>query len=127
MKMRAIFYMFCGFLVALFVITGAKVVRAETNDGSWWQNPIIQGCCSEADALYADEWEMLPNGDARVRVTGGGPRNHAWAERFMGQEFIIPKDKVKVIEGNFKDRPGRPILFMNSGGYIYCFIAGAMI
>ncbi len=99
-------------------------VHSQDKEGSWWNRDEIKACCSEADALYADDWELLPDGSVRARITGTGPRQHQWAEKFLGQEHIIPKDKVRNVPGN---PTGRPILFMNSGGYVFCFVMGALI
>lgn len=102
-------------LVALFSISRA---RAESD---WWNEPEIAACCSGADAVYADEWTINRDGSARATVTGGGPRNHAWAP--IGRVYEIPADKVVKKEGN---PTGRPILFLNRHdlNIPYCFAKG---
>ena len=91
---------------------------------SWWKRPAIMACCSDADAVFADEWRILPDGSIVARVTGGGPRGHTWAP--VGREYTVPKDKVRDREGN---PIGRPLLFLNPYNleHVYCFVPGVMI
>ncbi len=91
---------------------------------SWWQLPEVQRCCSEADALYADVWEFLPDGSVRATVTAGGPRNHSWAP--IGREYVIPPHKILTVPGN---PTGRPIIFISPSVHemVFCFAPGPMI
>lgn len=91
---------------------------------SWWDTPEIRKCCSEADALYADEWIVLPSGDVKAKVTGGGPRNHTWAP--IGREYIISKEKIVNVPGN---PTGRPLIFISPTWHeqVFCFALGPMI
>ncbi len=93
-------------------------------DESWWQRPAIRACCSDADALYADDWRVNPDGSITAMVTGGGPRNHAWAP--VGRVYEIPADKVRSNEGN---PIGRPLIFVNphNNDIVFCFVPGVMI
>lgn len=109
-----------GVAIAVFLVWAA---RAETNHENWWHTQAVRACCSDADAVYADEWSIQPDGSIRARVTGGGPRNHAWAP--IGREFIIPADKILREPGN---PTGKPLLFLRSNDlYLYCFAMGAGI
>ena len=116
-----------SFVIAFTVILGNKIVKAQ--EENFWALPQITRCCSLADALYADEWEYLADGSVKLKITGTGPRNLEWAEKLIGREYIIPKEKVLLIEGLYKDRPNRPIVFVNQlyNDFVYCFIPGVMI
>jgi hypothetical protein len=80
-------------------------------------------CCSEADAVFADRWQANPDGSITATVTGGGPRDHAWAP--IGREYTIPADKVIAVPGN---PTGRAILFVRPWSLEpLCFAYGPMI
>lgn len=64
-------------------------------------------CCAEYDAVWAD-WIGTHEGKYMVRVTGGGPRNHAWAP--IGRTYLIDQSFVVWNRGN---PLGRPIVFLN--------------
>lgn len=107
---------------ALFVVFCCVVSTRAQGDGSWWQLPQVRACCSEADAVYADRWE-LRDGKLTVEVTGGGPRDHAWAP--IGRVFEVPQEKVIQAPGN---PTGRALLFLRPTDlYVYCFLPGALI
>ena len=109
-----------GVMVA---IMGLAVLGRARADASFWNIPAVRACCSEADAVYADDWRVLPDGSVSATVTGGGPRNHAWAP--IGKVYIIPADKILKEPGN---PTGRPLLFINASSlYLYCFAMGAGI
>lgn len=111
----------CAF--ALGLIAGAGRARAEIATGSWWQAPAVRACCSDADAVFADDWRILPDGSIRATVTGGGPRNHDWAP--IGREYVVPADRILREPGN---PTGRPLLFLRRGDlHLYCFAMGAGI
>lgn len=117
---------FVGRVLLAFVAMCAFLVwaaRAETGSGSFWQRPAVQACCSEADAVYADEWTVRPDGSVLATVTGGGPRNHDWAP--IGREYVVPADRILREPGN---PTGRPLLFLRRGDlHLYCFAMGAGI
>lgn len=109
-----------GIVIAAFLVWS---VRAEENPGNWWNTQAVRACCSDADAVFADDWQIQPDGSIRARVTGGGPRNHKWAP--IGREFTIPADKILREPGN---PTGRPLLFLRANDlHIYCFAMGAGI
>lgn len=102
--------------------SSATVARGEENAGDWWSRPGVRACCSLADAVYADDWRV-ENGVTLAKVTGGGPRGHAWAP--IGRVYEIPADKLK-------DEPGNPtghgLLFLSPGSLaLICFLPGAGI
>lgn len=101
------------------LIAGGIVARAE---GAWWNNPVVRACCSDADALYADEWQSA-GADVIAKVTGGGPRDHAWAP--IGRVYHIPASKVKSEPGN---PTGHALLFVSPASLEpYCFFSGPLI
>lgn len=112
-------------LLALAAICTCLIwaARAEDNPGAWWQTPAVRACCSESDAVYADVWQIMPDGSIRATVTGGGPRSHAWAP--VGKVYEIPADKILREPGN---PTGRALLFIRQGDlHLYCFAMGPLI
>lgn len=114
----ALIILIAGALACLLALV--SIARAQT---SWWQTDAVRACCSEADAVYADDWTILPDGSVRATVTGGGPRNHAWAP--VGRAYEVPADKILREPGN---PTGRPLLFLRRYDLgLYCFAMGAGI
>lgn len=107
-----------AFLALLAFITAA---HAEDAPGAWWQRQGVRACCSLADAVYADEYHV-EGGKLFVTVTGGGPRDHAWAP--IGRTYIVPADALKNEPGN---PTGHGILFLNPSNLevVHCFLPGA--
>jgi putative intracellular protease/amidase len=114
--MRALF-------AAALIALAAPTLAQDKPDGSWWSTPEVTRCCSEADAVFADRWQANPDGSITATVTGGGPRDHAWAP--IGREYTIPADKVIAVPGN---PTGRAILFVRPWNLEpLCFAYGPMI
>ena len=88
------------------VLSPAMSSAEEPGPPGFWQNERIRSCCSEADAVYADDWGYR-DGKLFATVTGGGPRNHAWAP--IGREYEIPESKL-LREPH--DPKGHAILFL---------------
>lgn len=104
-------------LIALAMMARAKA------ESDFWNTPAVKACCSEADAVFADTWFIAPDGRVFATVTGGGPRNHAWAP--IGRTYEVPADRVLKEPGN---PTGRPLLFLNKASLnLYCFAMGAGI
>jgi len=104
-------------LIALAMMAKAKA------DAGFWDTPAVRACCSEADAVYADKWTIMPDGRVFAEVTGGGPRNHAWSP--IGRVYEVPADRVLKEPGN---PTGRALLFLNAASLnLYCFAMGAGI
>lgn len=120
-NIKTAFWILVTATVACFIImVSIGVARAQVG---FWDRPAIRACCSEADALYADDWRVMADGSIIAKVTGGGPRGHAWAP--VGREYKIPRDKVRDREGN---PTGRPLLFLNKHNqeWVFCFVPGVM-
>lgn len=112
----------CGVMLCLGVLLAMGRAKAESGAG-WWQTDAVRRCCSEADAVYADQWEILTDGNVRATVTGGGPRNHAWAP--LGRVYEVPADRIIREPGN---PTGRPLLFLSPSSLnLWCFAMGAGI
>jgi hypothetical protein len=110
-----------GLFAVLFLIWLTASAFAQA--AKYWNDPRIQQCCSEADAVYADDWRVLPDGSVIAVVTGGGPRNHAWAP--IGKEYHVPAGQVVDVPGN---PTGRPLLFLAPHSLsLYCFALGPLI
>ena len=59
---------FC--LVALFKIGAARAEGSSSgNPNDWWNLPEIRKCCSEADAIFADDWTINQDGSIDATVT----------------------------------------------------------
>lgn len=111
-----------GVMACIGVLLAMGFARAESGSG-WWQTDAVRRCCSEADAVYADTWEILPDGSVRATVTGNGPRNHAWAP--LGRVYEVPADRIIREPGN---PTGRPMLFLSPSSLnLWCFAMGAGI
>ena len=114
--MKYLLHRFALFIVFCMHVTGSK------SDEGWWQTPEVRACCSEADAVYADEWEYK-DGKIYAEVNGGGPRNHSWAP--IGRVYEIPLEKVLLKPGN---PTGRGILFLRQGDLsVLCYLPGSGI
>jgi hypothetical protein len=78
-------------------------------------------CCGEADAYWCDEIHVHDGKtscaitDDRDDIRLGRPH------RDVGTVFEIPDDKLKWDRGN---PTGHSILFLSSGGYVFCFVQG---
>jgi hypothetical protein len=109
-----------GLLIVLMIVSLAAA-QAE-NNGGYFNDPRIRSCCSEADAVYADEWIIQPDGSVLATVTGGGPRDHQWAP--IGRVYHVPAEKVVDVPGN---PTGRPLLFLAPHSLnLYCFALGPL-
>ncbi len=112
-------------VVALIAIVAALIwtAKAQGVSSDWWNTPEIRKCCSEADATFADDWTINPDGSIDATVTAPGPRT-GWAP--IGRRYHIPADRIVREPGN---PTGRPILFLNQYDLnrVYCFAMGAGI
>lgn len=115
-------------MTALVLFMNGAFAQTFTNkplpDSSWWGTPAIMKCCSEADAVYADEFRVNHDGTLTVTVTGTGPRNHEWAVPLLGREFTVQPWQVVNEPGN---PTGRAILFIAPmSNHVYCYALGPL-
>jgi hypothetical protein len=75
-------------------------------------NPAVS-CCGEADAFEADQFET--EGDHYVAIITDGKGVIP-----AGTRFPVPNEKMKWDQGN---PTGHGIIFIGSGGQIYCYVA----
>ena len=83
-------------------------------------NPTIS-CCGEADAYWADLFEVAPDGsyiaiiteEERKVVPQGRPNIPS------GTKIPVPNRKLKFDRGN---PTGHGIIFMSGAGDVYCYI-----
>jgi hypothetical protein len=76
------------------------------------ENPYMS-CCGEADAFEVQLEGDEPDGSIAVRIIAG-PDPEA-----IGAEIDVPRSKLQARYGNPLDKY---ILFIGSGGRIYCLI-----
>lgn len=126
-------------LVALiaFAILALSVHFARARDlGQWdatdpairqWYETLMQpdaprtSCCGEADAYWADSYEVSPEGEYIAIITDERPdeplkRRHV----DIGTKFIVPNAKLKYDQSN---PTGHGIIFLSRGDYVYCYVA----
>lgn len=124
--------------IPAFLVTAIPALMlgaAQARDLGQWQNvdPYVKqwfeglmqpdvptaSCCGEADADWADEIHVR-NGKTFVTVTDDrddGPLKRPHID--VGTEIEVPNNKVKWDRGN---PTGHGILFMNPGGYVFCYV-----
>ena len=95
-----------------------------TEPVDFWMDPEIIKCCSQADAVYADDWTINADGSANVTVTDKGPKENEWAP--IGRTYVVPKEKIILTPGN---PTGRALLFLSPYNLdnVYCFVMGPLI
>lgn len=123
----------CSF-VALVALLGVAFARdlgqwnnVDPEIAEWYRNlkqpdnPAVS-CCGEADAYWCDEIHVR-DGVTYCNITDDRPN-----EQFrrtpvpVGTEIEIPDRKLKWDEGN---PTGHSIVFLSSGGSVYCFVQGS--
>jgi hypothetical protein len=107
---------------AALAVAPESADAGESDDGAnYWSHPRIRSCCSEADAVYADEWRLQPDGSVIAKVTGGTSRTAEWAP--VGKVYLVPAYKVVDVPNN---PTGRPLLFLSRTLVLYCFALGPL-
>lgn len=92
---------------------------------TWYKNLMMPdapavSCCGEADAYWADSFEVDKEGRYIAIITDDrpdAPRHRA--HRDVGQRVVIPNFKIKWNEGN---PTGHGVLFIGANGGIYCYV-----
>ena len=127
---------FVRIIAAMFAVTVIASGHARARDlGQWadadprvsfWyknlkqpDNPAI-GCCGEADAYFADEFEV--EGDQYVAIVtdtrDDAPLRRPHVE--PGTRILIPRDKVVHEGGN---PTGHGVVFYSAGaGVVHCYV-----
>jgi hypothetical protein len=75
-------------------------------------NPVVS-CCGEADAFEADSFEVRDDQYVAIITNGKGVIPE-------GTKITVPNAKMKWDEGN---PTGHGIIFIGSGGQVYCYVA----
>ena len=93
------------------------IVKAWISKLKMPDNPLMS-CCGEADAYWADSYEVGPNGEYVAIITderdvpGRLPRE-------VGTKVVIPKSKIKWDQGN---PSGHGWVFISPGNILYCYL-----
>jgi hypothetical protein len=74
-------------------------------------NPVMS-CCGEADAFEADSFEVRDDRYVAIITNGKGVIPE-------GTRIPVPNNKMKWDEGN---PTGHGIIFIGSGGQVYCYV-----
>jgi hypothetical protein len=94
------------------------------NMRGWFQklmqpdNPYMS-CCGEADAYWADSYEV--DADRYVAIITDERPDEPLGRRHRepGERVVVPNSKIKWDEGN---PTGHGIIFIGTGGQIYCYV-----
>jgi hypothetical protein len=123
---RAAKYFIGGVIALLVMLMLVSWAAAQGKpEGTWWDHPRVRACCSVADAVYADRWEVQPDGSVLATVTDGTQQTSHWADQVIGKTYHVPADKVLDIPGN---PTGRALLFVHPTTHsLYCFAYGPLI
>lgn len=99
-----------------------------TPESKWYQtlmqpdNPTVS-CCGEADAYWADSYEVSKDGEYIAIVTDERPDEPLKRPHVdVGTKITIPKHKLKYDQSN---PTGHGIVFMSPSPYnhVYCYVA----
>jgi hypothetical protein len=118
-------------VIALALLSSAATARdlgqwetRSTNVRQWFQT-LMQpddphlSCCGEADAYWADAFEASDGKYVAIitddRADGPLRRPH----REIGEKILVPDNKIKWDAGN---PTGHGVLFIGSGGQVFCYI-----
>lgn len=81
-------------------------------------------CCGEADAYWCDDISVRGN-KTYCKITDDRPDAPRGRPHIpMGTEFEIPDVKLKYDRGN---PTGHAVVFINTYGYVWCFVTGTLI
>lgn len=112
-------------LIILFLYTIPVRAHDDNHDHDQWYGSLMQpdnpsvSCCGLADAYWCDDY-YARDGKAYCRVTDdrvlpGRPPIPS------GTEVEIPDRKLKFDRGN---PTGHAVVFLSSGGAVFCFVQG---
>lgn len=117
-------------LSALFLTTGTRArnlgqwENADPQVRGWYQSLMMPdvptaSCCGEADAYWCDDIHVK---DSKTFCTITDDRDNAKLGRTpvpIGTEIEIPDHKLTWKDGN---PTGHSVVFLSSGGLVYCFV-----
>lgn len=121
----------CGLLAGLFIraVDGRDLGQWKNTDPAirdWYEHLMMPdvptaSCCGEADAYWADSYEVSKDGEYIAIITDDRPdeplkRQH----KDIGTRIVIPKYKLKYDQSN---PTGHGIVFLSRGDYVYCYVA----
>lgn len=85
-------------------------------------NPTVS-CCGEADGYWADQIEVK-DGKVYAIITDDRPDEPLGRPHIpLGTRIEVPPHKYKYSAGN---PTGHAIIFLSSGGTVYCFVQGTL-
>jgi hypothetical protein len=121
-------------IAACLVTAGIALAR---DNGQWdatdadvrsWYQTLMQpdfpktSCCGEADAYWADSFEVGPNGEWVAIITDDrpnvGPLQYR-PPRPVGQRVLVPNHKLKYDAGN---PTGHGVIFIGSQDQVFCYV-----
>lgn len=117
----------CGLIAVLLLFWAIATAFAQDKPegSSWWDHPRVRACCGVADAVYADQWHILPDGSVLATVTQGTVQTDHWADALIGRTYHVPAAQVIDVPGN---PTGRALLFVHPTTHnLFCFALGPMI
>lgn len=122
-------------LWAIALLTALLVEAAHSRDagqwdaidpavGAWFRglmqpdNPQVS-CCGEADAYYADSFEV--QGDQYVAIITDERDDAPLGRPHIppGTKVVVPNHKLKFDGGN---PTGHGVIFMSARGHVYCYV-----
>jgi hypothetical protein len=119
-------------VLAIVPVYGRDLGQWTGNDPevSQWYRALMMpdnpktSCCGEADAYWCDDVHVKPGTDGKphtfCKITDDRPDEpRKRFHRDIGEEFEIPDFKLKWDQGN---PTGHAILFLSTGGIVYCFV-----
>ena len=116
----------------LLLLAGLVPVR---DQGQWqYQSPDVSewfkslrqpdhpavSCCGEADAYYADETDVGPNGETIAIITDTRDDVPLGRQHIdVGTRIVVPAEKVR--RPSSMNPTGHTILFVGTGGTVFCY------
>ena len=109
---------------------GGQWEEADPSIGEWFRHLMqpdnkVVSCCGESDAYWADSFEVDKDGNTVAIITDmrpDAPLNRPHIE--PGTKIRIPPNKVMNDGGN---PTGHFVLFVGSGGTVFCYVTGSFI
>lgn len=123
---------FIAAIIAMFVL---PIKAAFSRDlGQWQDSPVKEwyqslmqpdnpntSCCGEADAYWCDDISVK-DGKTFCAITDDRHIERR-PDLPMGMKIEIPNWKLKFDKGN---PTGHAVVFLSSGGAVYCFVQGTL-